>query len=501
MAIDIIKYYNKSLFFLFLISLLTLALVSGCRKESYLLGSEVKLRFSIDTLRFDTVFTSKGSATRFFKVYNDYDQFIQIAQISTTGATAGRFRLNVDGIPGNFHQNIDIPPGDSIYIFAEVTVDPDQPLSISPFVIEENIDFLINGNTQQVLLEAWGQNANYIPNRFNQGGFALLSCDLGQVVWSDPKPYVIYGVLFVDSCALTIPAGTRIYVHGGLGKTPENEFYNDGMIYFLPNGVLNIEGTLENPVLIQGDRLEPEFANVPGQWAGIRFAPGAKGPHRMEYFSLKNSLFGIYADSATTLELNNFTIFNTSASGLIGIRSNLTVTNGLFYDNYGGGANILFGGNYLFRFCTFSNDGLSREVLSAQNHICRSADCSTFELYPLQLQVVNTIMHNGGKDVLNLINLKPELSSLFQYSFSHSVLRVDDLLKKPAFADFSSNCTSCISLKRQDKLFLNVKEKVFTLDTLSVARGVGMDIPGILYDLKGNARKSPPDAGCFEFVE
>jgi hypothetical protein len=482
--------------FLFLL----LALYS-CSKEQYITDPGVRLRFSVDTLRFDTVFTSRGSATRFFKVFNTYDQYIRISQVSLKGTNQSRFRLNVDGIPGPFHQDVTIPPGDSIYIFAEVTVDPDQPLSSSPFIIEDQLEFIVNGQTQQVVLEAWGQNANYIPNRFNQGNFSLLSCNLGEVIWSDPKPYVIYGILFVDSCTLTIPAGTRIYVHGGLGKTPENVFYNDGMLFFLERGRLKMEGTIEQPIVVEGDRLEPEFRNVPGQWAGIRFGAGSFGPHVFRNVHLKNSLFGIYADSTSRVELENSIISNTTASGLIGIRADIQATNCLFYDNFGGGVNLLYGGNYRFRYCTFSNDGLSKEVLSAQNHICRSSDCSTIELFPLQLEVVNSIMHNGGKDVLNLINLRPEITGFFNYSFVNSVLRVEDVLKKPAFADFYSRCTSCVDLKRQDRLFLNVREKDFSLDTLSVARGVGMHLPSVTTDLKGQLRKMPPDAGCFEFQE
>src|SRR5690606_10953119 len=125
-----------------------------------------------------------------------------------------------------------------------------------------------NGVTQNVLIEAWGQNANYFSSRFGKGGF-WSPCTAPLITWDDPKPYVIYGSLVVDECILDIPAGTNIYVHGGLAQTDNSQIYNDGYIIVLANGRINIKGTLEKPVIIQGDRLEEEFEERAGQWSGI----------------------------------------------------------------------------------------------------------------------------------------------------------------------------------------------------------------------------------------
>jgi len=71
------------------------------------------LSFSVDTLRFDTVFTAQGSATRSVKIYNDRDQTIEISEIKLGRGDQSKFRINVDGIPGD-GTNIEIPPNDSI---------------------------------------------------------------------------------------------------------------------------------------------------------------------------------------------------------------------------------------------------------------------------------------------------------------------------------------------------------------------------------------------------
>ena len=251
--------------------LLAILLAAGCffscqKEENFITDGSARLEFSLDTLRFDTVFTELGSATRSFKVYNRNNRPVRISRISLTGQDGGRFRLNIDGDPVNEAEDVVVYANDSIYIFAEVTIDPDQPVSVSPYIVQDRVQFLTNDNEQTVYLEAWGQNANYIPNRFAAGVPSLLTCNNGEISWDDPKPYVIYGALFIDSCVLNIPAGARLHVHGGVARNDLfGGTYNDGMIYVLNNGQLRVNGTAEAPVIIQGDRLEAPFRDEPGQ--------------------------------------------------------------------------------------------------------------------------------------------------------------------------------------------------------------------------------------------
>ena len=184
------------------IALLGLALFSCEKQEKFITDGNFTLEFSLDTLRFDTVFTELGSATRSFKVYNRNDRPVRIGKVSLAGNAGAKFRMNVDGTPGDEVEEVEIWGKDSIYVFVEVTIDPDQPLSVSPFVIEDKVVFETGDQRREVRLEAWGQNANYFPGRFNKGVPVVLSCNNDKIVWDDPKPYVIYGEIFIDSCAL-----------------------------------------------------------------------------------------------------------------------------------------------------------------------------------------------------------------------------------------------------------------------------------------------------------
>ena len=345
-------------------------LVSCDRDEDFLLDSSAELSFSVDTIRFDTVFTELGSATRILKVYNTNKQPVNINKIALERGSASSFRINVDGIPTNEATDVEIAGNDSLYIFAEVTVDPDNPLSVSPYVIEERIIVELNGVERAVRLEAWGQNANYIPDRFSAGGGAFITCDMGEVVFDDPKPYVIYGALFVDSCTLNIPAGTEIYVHGGIVRNGIlGEIYNDGYIIALPNGRLAIEGTAEEPVVIQGDRLEDSFQEVAGQWGGIWLTRTSRG-HKIEHTIIKNARFGMIVDSSATLIIENSQIINAISSGIIGFHSRIKAENCLFAGNGGNAAQLVYGGNYDFSYCTLASYGVDNSALFMSNVRC-----------------------------------------------------------------------------------------------------------------------------------
>jgi hypothetical protein len=182
--------------------------VQSCSNDNILNDPDAMLEFSLDTLTFDTVFTNVGSATQRFKIYNRNNETVNISKIELAGIAGDAFRLNIDGTTGNISTDITVPPNDSIYIFAEVTVDPND-LS-NPYVITDKIRFETNGNQQEITLEAWGQNANYI------GGKGFISGCTADLVFDDEKPYVIYGILVIDSCELVLPEGCRVYIHGGL---------------------------------------------------------------------------------------------------------------------------------------------------------------------------------------------------------------------------------------------------------------------------------------------
>ncbi len=482
----------------------TFALItSSCTKIDFITDSNADVHFSEDTLRFDTVFTERGSATRSFKVYNPHNKYIKISRIWMERGNSSFFRMNVDGVAGEEIVDVEVPPDDSIYVFLEVTVDPNQPLSVSPFVIGDMMHFETNGNRGTVVLEAWGQNANYLPSLDSGGDQNLYTCDLDQWVWDDPKPYVVFGVIVIDSCTVVMPPGTRVYIHGGFGRTPDGGLYNDGILYFFNRGRLSVEGTAENPVEIQGDRLEPDFQDVPGQWGRIQLGPQTQG-HVIDHAIIRNGIIGVLVDSLAELTMTNTQIYNTSSSALAGYSSRIVAENCLFHTSGGNNVTLILGGNYLFTYCTLANYGTATESLSASNFTCLDGNipCNVPVANPLLMTFRNSIIYGSSRDVISLTDgVGDQDPSFFRYRFENCLVKVDELLEEGGHPGFFDFCDPCINGTADDAVFTDPDLTDFHLDSLSVAIGQARPIITISRDLEGNNRDpDTPDMGCFERV-
>ncbi len=489
---------------LFMISLGLIFLLSACLDESISSDPSDIITFSSDTIRFDTVFTSIGSATRSFRIINPNPQDIQIESLWLETDAASMFRLNVDGLSGERFENIRIPALDSIWVFAEVTVDPDQDLSVSPFVIEDYIKMTLNTKEYRVLLQAFGQNANYITPQSSKGKISLLSCDLGSITWNDPKPYVIFGVLVINECSLILPPGTRIYVHGGIVKENIDEqtiIRNDGIILVGPSGKILAQGTQDKPVTIQGDRLEQAFEDVPGQWGGILLNPGSRG-NRLQYTTIKNSIVGILVDSTAQVDMDFCRIYNTAGSGLIGRYADINMDNSLIYNNNINSLRVVLGGNYRFRHCSFANYQNSEQAVVLANFVRLNDDEMTPVIKPLQVRFVNCAITGNNNDEIILADITEGQNSFFDYYFDHCALQIDELTDAALYADLlTDQCNNCIVIRRDDTLFRDIDRQDYHPDSLSILENRARYLPDLPTDLDGVWRSNEDsDIGCYEFV-
>ena len=341
-------------------ALLTFSLVTGCGKVSYSDDPNLTLEFSADTVLFDTVFTTIGSVTLPLKVFNPNSSAALIEEIALVDGLNSPFRINVDGAVGPSVSDWPILANDSLWIFIEVTVDPTQ--GSNPFVIEDQIRFVTNGNEQAVTLAAWGQNARF------HGGLdeitVLPSCD---ETWAADLPHVIYGIVEVEpGCSLTILPGTQVHVHDGGGL----------LVY---QSTLNIAGQLGQEVVFQGDRLDENYEDYAGQWGieldfefeteyGIEEVTAQRGgiwlfggvECEIRHAILKNGTIGLQVDTAGTsataaLTIQNTRIYNMSAIGMLAQGATIDGYNNLFYDCGQTTAAFTLGGSYRLDHCSFVN--------------------------------------------------------------------------------------------------------------------------------------------------
>jgi hypothetical protein len=271
-----------------------LLLLPGCRKDRLFTEDPgARLEFSRDTVLFDTVFTQPvagpeiPSVIKRFVARNRNNRAVRV-NIALEGGSPSPYRINVDGVSGTSFTNVEILGGDSVFVFVEATLD--QANTNNPLIIEDRILFSTNGNQQQVQLVAWGQNAHYyFPQYFRPGlpPFGILAGGIDAngnticetVTWTNDKPYVIYGYAAVDSCStLIIEPGVRIHVHAG------------GGFWIYRYGQIKAEGSVDQPITFQGDRLEPFYQELAGQWDRIWINEGAPGQDNvLKHVVVKNA--------------------------------------------------------------------------------------------------------------------------------------------------------------------------------------------------------------------
>lgn len=336
----------------------SLLLLIQCRKdEQFTTDSGARLEFSMDTILYDTIFTTLGSITKRFTVYNRNDRAVKISHIALMGGQASPFRINVDGSSGMSFTDVEILAKDSLFIFVEATLDANN--QSNPLIIEDHISFLTNGNQQEVLLVAWGQDAEFhvpVAGNFIFGfpwGFAAGATGCENITWTNDKPHVVFGYTVVDSCSvLTIEPGTRVHFHN-----------NSGMLVWR-YGKLVANGTVNERIKFEGDRLQPLYDDLPGQWDRIWILDGDT-PSEFNHVEIKNSLVGLQVETAPwmiglptntdAITINNTNIQNCSAAGLLTRNYNVQSSN-LLIANCGQSCLVLQGGGeYHFDHTTLGN--------------------------------------------------------------------------------------------------------------------------------------------------
>ena len=477
------------------VSLFILSIIfTSCRKDRILDDASAKLEFSTDTLTFDTVFTTVGSSTKSFKIFNPYNQRINISEIKLANGTASQFRINVDGVSGTTFSDIEIAPKDSMYVFVEVTVDPNN--DNTPFIISDEVVFNTNGNIQDVKLTAYGQNAHFYIAPTDS---VLVLCN---ETWVNDKPYVLRGTILLDeNCQLTIQEGVRIYLHANTN--------------LFVAGTLKMNGSADSFINLEGDRLEDFFDNLPGQWGSIVFLRGSKN-NVIRNTRINESFSGIVIGSTTSSDLNDFNeanmpdvtlekveIKNAAENGIFSFFSKITATNLLVHSTGKNSVALLFGGEYSFTNSTIANycvTGFEHKTpaLRFTNFVIQDDVAHLRPLY--KADFINTIVYgsiqmdtsrNAGEVAIDSIDA-PGLP--FNYYFSHSILKTNKLTTDAAHFN---------NIIKADPLFKmscdnDDAKKDYGLKAGSPAINAGTTAVSVAEDLYSKPRTGIPDIGAIE---
>ena len=482
----------KNRYIIFIITLFLFA-SQACKKEHQINpDSKLKLSFSADTVLFDTVFTSLGSATHQLRIYNNHADDLKISSIRLLGGESSPYRINLDGENATEFYDKIIPANDSLFSFLRVTINPND--LNTPFVVEDELEFITNGNTQVIKLLAWGQNANYIVGDKVTGAIAgkykIVADSLQTTVWTPERPYVIYGYALINSYGtLRIEAGTKVYCHQGSG------------IFAWSDGQLIIDGTAEAPVIIQGDRLEAYYNDTPGQWDQIMLMDGRAGAdHRISHAIIRNGFIGINCQSALkvtecALRIDNTIIENQSAYGLYSILYPVEAKN-FVIANCGTTNFWAFGGDYRLLHGTIANywNGNEHKVNIGMQLLNYATDSQSGELfyYPINIEMSNCIVYGTQEDEFKT-SFSPEVDSTFLLDHC--------LIKTGKYTGNMAGFSHC--LFNYDPFFADIRTNDLHIDSIaSPVIGTGNPIIAneLPYDLDGINRLGAPDMGAYQFV-
>jgi hypothetical protein len=466
-------HYTKKVLCLLLISVSLIA----CKDDLEITTSNsAKLEFSADTVLFDTLFTTVGSTTKRIKIYNRNKSAIRISKIDLVDSTSfARYRLNIDGFQGNHLRDIEIPAEDSIFGFIEMTVKGNVNSNQFPYLVEEQLIFETNSNVQKVELVAFGQNAHFFVD-------SVLS---GNLTWNNDLPYVIYGGILVDTLSsLRVQPGVKIYMHKNA--------------IILAKGTLELNGTLQDSIIIQGDRRESQYYNEPGQWNSIQFLPGSIN-NKINYTTVKGSIYGVIVGTfpiygiQPQLEITNSIIKYSTVTGMYLIDGFVRVYNNLVFACGQYALLTQLGGNYEIIHNTFAQ---TNNFSNRQTPAVALTDYILVNNVPVtdQLTAVfkNNIVTGFLKDEYFVEIKNPATSSVstvFNALKSSKTWPASNFLNlEPQFRDpsisLSSNLTENYRLKQNSSM----KGKAEFVNSPSV----------LLKDADGVDRLNPSTLGCYE---
>lgn len=500
---------------LFLLGVIFFSLLS-CEDDVFeTTPSTGELFFSKDTIFLDTIFSNIGSSTRTFKIYNKSNNNINIPSIRLGRGQNSFYRLNVNGTSGKSFENVTLFGKDSIYVFVEATIDFSQ---VSNPIYTDSIVFDQGVNQQDVKLITLVQDAYFLyPKKDAQGvkekiivgenedgeeitveGFYLD----GNQVWTNEKPYVVYGYAGVkEGNSLMVEKGVRIHFHANSGLLVEK------------NASLKINGTLDEKVIIQGDRLEPFYEDIAGQWGAIWLRAGSKD-HEINHTLIKNNAIGILMDSIggnlePTLRIENTEIYNTSSFGLLGRSANISGSNLVIANNGQASLACTNGGTYNFIHSTFANywrGGIRMyPTVLVSNFQLVSEDGGSTGVVSNDLLAANftNCIIEGNQNIEFQLNKND--GALFNYNFKNNLLRFDDVNgffgDDPVY-DFEDIDNYQNNIFNGEPDFKDVNENEFIIGDLSDAVGQGnvFDAQIVPFDILGVSRVESPDMGAYQHI-
>jgi hypothetical protein len=511
--------------FYIIICLSVIIFTNSCRNDLDFGPSTGNLEFSKDTVYLDTVFTNIGSSTYNLKVYNRSSNDISIPSIRLALGENSEYRLNVDGVAGKEFQNVEILAKDSMYVFIETTIDINNlPNLNGEFLYTDKIEFDSGSNLQSVELVTLVKDAVFIyPDKDNTTGIIeTLTLNVGgeiieteiqgryllpsELTFTNERPYVVYGYAAVpNNETLTIEAGARVHFHANSGLLVAE----DASLHV--NGLYsNDQDLLENEVIFEGDRLEPAFSDVPGQWGTIWLFEGSVN-NIINYATIKNASVGILCEGNPNeinnkLTITNSQIYNSSNFGVLGRNTSILGEN-LVINNTGQTSfAATYGGKYNLTHCTIANywNNSFRQFPALLVNNFLDTEDTRFITDLTEANFNNCIIYGNDNPEFILDEIE-DPAVVFNFKFTNCLLRFDDTNDNFTGENYNFNNPALYenNVFNEDPDFMDPSNNQMIIGEDSAANGLGnlFYANQVPLDILEVNRTASPDSGAYQHTD
>ena len=437
-------------------------LMSCSDNDSFTSSRQAQLTFSTDSVLMDTIFSTVGSRTYDFWVYNRASDGLRLQSVRLRKGNQTGFRVNVDGAYldntlGSVVTGLEVRKGDSIRVFVELTA-PENGQTV-PQMTEDDLVFLLeSGVEQRVCLRGWAWDAVQLRD-------VVVARD--SVIQSQ-KPVVIYGGLRVDSAATLTIRGTTLFFHDKAGVDVYGRLITDD-------------------VVLRGDRLDHMFDYLPydrvsGQWRGVSIHSSSFN-NRLVNTEIRNAENGVVCDSAAfrgnevqRLYMERTIVHNCKGAGLLAFNSYVGLLRCQFTNTLGDCVAV-YGGAAVIDHCTLAQ---FYPFSADRGAALRFANVFGGAPYPLEaMNMTGCIVTGYADDVVMGERLPNDTLTHFAFHFENNLLRT------PKVENDTTN-------------FVNTRWETPSDSVQGKQHFVTIDEDNLIYDFHLDSLSTAAGLGCYE---
>ena len=301
---------------------------------------------------------------------------------------------------------------------------------------------------------------------------------------------------------MVVEAGARVHFHANSGLIVADDASLE------VNGGESTTELLENEVVFEGDRLEPNYSDVPGQWGTVWFLPGSNG-NNLKNLTIKNATVGMLVTKndgtpTPTIDMMNVQIYNCANVGILARTGNMVGRNVVI--NNCGQASLACteGGSYDFTHCTFANywSSPNQTCLVLNDYYETSTSIVAVNLTKANFR--NCIFYGSSNISIDL----EKKGATFEYQFNNCLIKFVDFNNQfinGELYSFSSNpnYTNCFIastslINKPD--FIDEDKNILKIGENSIARNNANLTFSTFADILGNSRATFSDIGAYEYL-